>query len=198
MPTSIGHALGGVAAAWTADLVSGRRAWRTAPAAASWYRRAGNGLTLVCAVVGAIADADLLFRIHRTFSHSIGAVIVVGMLAGAIAAAWNRPVVRVASMCAAAYGTHLLLDWLAVDLMPPYGIQVFWPFSDAWYISPWIVFRQIERARLFSATTLRLNALAVAQELLILGPIAVAIWLVRVKALARLAAQMSRGDHPAE
>ena len=198
MPTSIGHALAGAAAAWSIDLVPGRRAWRTAPAAASWYRRAGNGLTLVCAALGAIADADLLFHIHRTFTHSIGAVIVVGVLAGAIAAASNRPVVRVASMWAAAYGTHLLLDWLAVDLRPPYGIQLFWPFSDAWYISPWIVFRQIERARLLSAATLRLNALAVAQEIAVLAPILIVIWLVRVKALARLAAQMSRGDHSAE
>jgi membrane-bound metal-dependent hydrolase YbcI (DUF457 family) len=198
VPTSIGHALAGAAAAWSVDLVPGRRAWRTAPPAASWYRRAGDGLTLVCVVLAAIPDADLLFRIHRTFSHSIGAVIVVGILAGAVAALTNRPVVRIASMCAAAYGTHLLLDWLAVDLMPPYGIQLFWPFSDAWYISPWIVFRQIERARLLSAVTLRLNALAVTQELVVLAPMVIVIWLVRVKALARLAAQMSRGDHPAE
>jgi membrane-bound metal-dependent hydrolase YbcI (DUF457 family) len=152
----------------------------------------------MCVVLAAVPDADLLFHIHRTFSHSIGAVIVVAVLAGAIAAVSNRPVVRVASMCAAAYGTHLVLDWLAVDLLPPYGIQALWPFSDAWYMSHWIVFRQTERADFFSAPTLRLNGLAVAQELAILGPIVAAIWLVRVKALARLAAQMSRGDHPAE
>jgi membrane-bound metal-dependent hydrolase YbcI (DUF457 family) len=198
MPTSIGHALAGAAAAWSVDLVPGRRAWRTAPPAASWYRRAGNGLTLVCVALAAVPDADLLFRLHRTFSHSIGAVILVGVVAAAIAALTKRPVVRVASMCAVAYGTHLLLDWLAVDLMPPYGIQAFWPFSDAWYISPWIVFRQIERTQLFSAATLRLNALAVAQELVVLAPILIVIWLVRVKALARLAAEMSRGHHPAE
>jgi membrane-bound metal-dependent hydrolase YbcI (DUF457 family) len=198
MPTSIGHALAGAAAAWGADLVPGRRAWRTAPPTASWYRRAGNGLTLVCVVLAAVPDADLLFHIHRTFSHSIGAVMLVGVLAAAIAALTNRPVLRIASMCAAAYGTHLLLDWLAVDLMPPYGIQVFWPFSDTWYMSRWIIFRQIERSRLLSESTMRLNVLAVAQELAVLAPILIVIWLIRVKALTRLAAQMSRGDHPAE
>src|SRR6059058_387501 len=98
MPTSIGHALAGAAAAWSADLVPGRRAWRTAPPAASWYRRAGDGLTLVCAVLGAIADADLLFHIHRTFSHTVGAAMVVGVAAAVIAALTNRPMVRVASM----------------------------------------------------------------------------------------------------
>src|SRR5947208_1074847 len=198
MPTSIGHALAGAAAAWSIDLVPGRRAWRTAPPDASWYRRAGDGLTLVCAGLGAMPDADLLFRLHRTFSHSSGAAIFVGVLAGVVAAFMKRPIMRIAAMCAAAYGTHLLLDWLAVDLMPPYGIQALWPFSDAWYISPWIVFRQIERARLVSAATLRLNALAVAQELVVLAPIAIVTWLIRVKTLARLAAQMSGGDHPAE
>jgi membrane-bound metal-dependent hydrolase YbcI (DUF457 family) len=198
MPTSIGHALAGAAAAWGADLVPGRRAWRTAPPTASWYRRAGNGLTLVCVVLAAVPDADLLFHIHRTFSHSIGAMMLVGVLAAAIAALTNRPVMRIGSMCAAAYGTHLLLDWLAVDLMPPYGIQVFWPFSDTWYMSRWIIFRQIERSRLLSESTMRLNVLAVAQELAVLAPILIVIWLIRVKALTRLAAQMSRGDHPAE
>jgi len=198
MPTSIGHALAGAAAAWSVDLVPGRRAWRTAPPAASWHRRAGDGLTLVCAMLAAVPDADLLFHIHRTFTHSIGAVLFVGIAAGAIAIVIGRPVVRVAAMCAAAYGTHLLLDWLAVDLMPPYGIQALWPFSDTWYISGWIVFQRIERGRLFSESTLRLNVLAVAREIAILAPIAIVIWLVRVKALAGLAAQMSRGDHPAE
>ena len=82
--------------------------------------------------------------------------------------------------------------------MPPYGIQALWPFSDTWYISGWIVFQRIERGRLFSESTLRLNVLAVAREIAILAPIAIVIWLVRVKALAGLAAQMSRGDHPAE
>ena len=93
MPTSIGHALAGAAAAWSVDLVPGRRAWRTAPPTASWYRRAGNGLTLVCAALAAVPDADLLFRLHRTFSHSIGAVVLVGILAAAIGVLTNRPAV---------------------------------------------------------------------------------------------------------
>ena len=51
MPSSVGHALAGAAAAWFADLVPGDRDWRTAPPTASWYRRAGNGLTLLCALL---------------------------------------------------------------------------------------------------------------------------------------------------
>src|SRR5437660_717777 len=100
MPSSVGHALAGATAAWCADLMPGDRGWRTAPAAASWYRRAGNGLTLLCAGVAAAPDLDLLYGPHRTFTHSVGAVLLVGILAAVIAVRVHRPAIRVALMCA--------------------------------------------------------------------------------------------------
>jgi membrane-bound metal-dependent hydrolase YbcI (DUF457 family) len=200
MPTSIGHALAGAAAAWGADLVPGDRAWRTAPAAASWYRRAGDGLTVACAALGALPDADLLIHAHRTYTHSVGAVIFVGIVATVWASAKpanaKRPIARVALMCAAAYGTHLLLDYLAIDRVPPLGIQALWPFTRTWYISGWDLFLQTERRHFFSLATLWINTRAALQELLILAPITLAIWLIRVKALAGLAPELPRGDHP--
>jgi membrane-bound metal-dependent hydrolase YbcI (DUF457 family) len=198
MPTSIGHALAGVAAAWGADLVPGDRAWRTAPPAAPWHQRAGNGLTLTCAVLAAIPDADLLLRSHRTYSHSIGAVIAVGIAAAVFASFSKRPVARVALMCAAAYATHVLMDYLSVDTVPPAGIQALWPFSHGWYISGWNVFLQTERRNFFSLRAFWINTRAALKEVMILAPIAGAIWLIRVKTLARLSAQVSGGHHPAE
>ncbi len=183
MPSSLGHVLGGAAVAWTADLVPGRRAWRTARAPASWYRRAGNGLTLICATLGAIPDADLVFRIHRTYSHSIGAVIFVGLFAAAMAAYARRPIVRVGLMCAGAYGSHLVLDWMGADATPPYGIQALWPFTDAWYISGWDVFRQTDRLHLLTREGIVGNLLALAQEIAILLPIAALVWAVRKRML---------------
>src|SRR5690349_14131861 len=100
MPSPVGHALAGVAAAWTADLIPGDRAWRTAPPQASWYRRAGNGLTAVCVALAAAPDLDLLSRSHRTYTHSIGAVVLAGLLAAIVAAKYRRPVARIALMCA--------------------------------------------------------------------------------------------------
>ena len=105
---------------------------------------------------------------------------------------------RVASMCAAAYATHLLLDWLSVDLIMPRGIQALWPFTGHWYISEWNLFRQTERRHFLSAATMWINLQAMAQEMAILAPLVLVLWLVRVKALSRLSAQMSRGDHPTE
>ena len=186
MPSPVGHALAGVAVAWGADLVPGRRAWRIAPADACWYRKAGDGLTVVCLALAAIPDADLLTSSHRTFSHSISSVVVVALVA-AVAAAWaHRPVVRIAGMSGAAYASHLFLDWLGVDTTPPEGIQVFWPFAHAWFISGFDLFRATERENLFSAQAFWTNVLAVTQEIVLLAPVLVALWLVRVKALSRL------------
>ena len=198
MPSPIGHALAGVAVAWTADLIPGNRAWRTAPESAPWHQRAGDGLTFLCAALGAAPDLDLAFVAHRTVTHSLGAVIFVGLFAAALAANARRPIARVALMCAAAYGSHLFLDWLGTDYYPPRGIQALWPINREWYISGTDVFRQTARLHLFTQTVMMTNARAIVQEMAILGPTVVALWLVRVKALAGLAPQVARRDHPAQ
>ena len=197
MPSPIGHALAGVAIAWTADLIPGDRAWRAVPGTGTWYRRAGGGLTLLCAGLGAAPDLDLAFAgTHRTVTHSLVAALVVGLFAAALAATAKRPIVRIALTCAAAYGSHLLLDWLGADYYPPRGIQLLWPISQEWYISGIDVFRQTARLRVFTRGPMMTNVRAILQELAILGPTVVALWLVRVKALARLAPEVARRDHP--
>ena len=198
MPSPIGHAMAGIAAAWTADLVPGQRAWRAAPESASWFLRAGNGVTLVCAGLGAAADLDLLFGGHRTVTHSLAAVVFVWVFSTALAANAGRPIVRVGLMCTAAYATHLLLDWMGVDRFPPLGIQLLWPWNHEWYISGADVFRQTARIHMLTAPMMLQNLKAIAQELAILGPILVALWLVRVKALAGLSSQLTRGNHTSE
>jgi inner membrane protein len=199
MPTPIGHAMAGVAAAWAADLVPGDRAWRTASRFASWFARAGNGLTLGCACLAVAPDIDLVFlpfnaHGHRTVTHSVGAVLFVGLVAAVMAVRARRPVARVVLMCAAAYATHLLMDWMGADNFPPRGVQLLWPFSHAWYISDWDVFRQTARRQITSPTIIRVNLLAIAQEVAILLPIVVALWSVRVKALAGLATELPSRD----
>ena len=196
MPSPIGHALAGIAVAWTADLIPGDRAWRTVPDTATWYQRAGGGLTVLCAGLGAAPDLDLAFVAHRTVTHSVFAMLFVGLFAAALAATAGRPVARISLMCAAAYGSHLLLDWLGTDYYPPRGIQLMWPLNQEWYISGIDVFRQTARLRIFTRGPMMTNLRAILQEIAILGPTVVAIWLIRVKALAGLAPQMPRRNHP--
>ena len=216
MPSPFGHSLAGLAVAWAADLLPGERAWRAAPATASWYRRAGNGLTAACAVLAMAPDLDLAFTRHRTYTHSVGAVVVVGLIAFAIADWRTRHAEarkahsracpaeapkarrRIALMCAVAYASHLLLDWLGVDLYPPLGLQVLWPFDSGWYISGLDWFRQTRREQLFTWPVIEQNLLAIAQEMAILVPIAAALWLIRVKTLAGLASEQARRDHAAQ
>jgi membrane-bound metal-dependent hydrolase YbcI (DUF457 family) len=124
--------------------------------------------------------------------------VVVTLLAAAFAAPFRRPIVRVASMCAAAYGSHLLLDWLGADYYPPRGLQLLWPLNHEWYISGLDVFRQTARLRIFTRGPMMTNLRAVLQELAILGPAVAALWLVRIKALAGLAAEMPGRHHSAQ
>lgn len=197
MPSPIGHALAGVAVAWVADLVPGDRAWRTVPGTGSWYQRAGGNLTLLCAGLGAAPDLDLAFVAHRTVTHSLFAVLFVGLFAAALAANARRPIARVGLMCAGAYASHLLLDWLGTDRFPPMGLQLLWPISRDWYISGIDVFRQTNSRRIFERGPMVTNIRALIQEIAILGPTVVALWLVRVKTLAGLAPEVARRDHPA-
>jgi membrane-bound metal-dependent hydrolase YbcI (DUF457 family) len=192
MPSPIGHALSGVAVAWIADLMPGR------PTGRSGYP-AISRLSLACASLAALPDVDLLLPIaHRTVTHSLGAVVAVGLVMIIAAAVTGKVTVRIASTCVAAYASHLLLDWLQADPTPPYGLQLLWPLSSTWFISGWNVFRATDRQHFLELATMKRNVVAVAQELAILAPILAALWLVRVKALAGFSTELSGGDHPAQ
>ena len=102
---------------------------------------------------------------------------------------------RVAAICAAAYGSHLLLDWLAIDRRMPYGLQVLWPFSDGWYISGLDVFPQTERRNLLSLATLHINLRAMAFETAVMLPVLGLVWLVHVKTVTRLSTEAARRHH---
>ena len=199
MPSPIGHALAGIAVAWGADLWPGNRTWRIAPKGASWYTRAGNGLTLVCAALAIAPDLDLLVAgVHRSITHSFVSIAVVATITGMAAARLRLPVVRCACMCAGAWATHMLLDWLAADPSSPRGIQALWPFDERRFISGWELFPGTERRQIFSAPSIRLNAAALVRELAVMTPLVLGLWLVRVKALAGFSSELTRGHHPPE
>jgi inner membrane protein len=191
VPSPIGHVLGGAAVVFAADAIDRRR---------SPFRLVATG-----AVLGAIADLDLLLPgYHRSITHSVIAVVVVLSIAAAVTGRVTRlregrdggqARWRVALICACAYASHLLLDWLGSDTLPPFGLQVFWPFDGRFFVSGLNLFAETERRHPFSGPTLIQNLWAAAQEVAILAPVAFGLWLIRVKALARLPAELSRRDH---
>jgi len=193
MPSPIGHALGGVAVAWTADLVDGHRS--------------SPRLVATCAGLAMLPDADLLLPgLHRTATHSIFAAVVVFIIAAVVTGqVTGRKGVRhrngstrgwrAAFLCSVAYASHLLLDWLGADNVPPRGIQLLWPFSDRWLISDWDIFRQTARQQFLTAPIIWQNTIAVAQEIAILLPIVLVLWLVRVKTAPRFSTELAGGHH---
>ena len=180
MPSPIGHALSGVAIAWTASLAEPRdHAGRTA---------SDRWLPIYMALAAA-PDLDLLVHgAHRTATHSVTAMILVTIVAAAVTGQvisvrasrveWQGRW-RIALLCGISYGSHLLLDWLAADNYPPRGIQLLWPFSRRWFISDADLFRQTARQQFLTAPIIRQNLIAVAQECLILLPILALIWWAR-------------------
>lgn len=133
---------------------------------------------MLWATLGMAADADFLFGTHSTYTHSIGAVgvvFLVALVAGRRSAA--QPI-RTAVAAAAAYGTHVLFDWLGSDTSPPIGIMALWPFSDGFHQSGLYIFDAISR-RYWLPGFWAHNLLAVAREALILVPVLFVAWRTR-------------------
>jgi hypothetical protein len=180
VPSPIGHLLGGAAVAWGSDAIDRRRSPLRVVAA--------------CALLATAPDLDLLVpHHHRSFTHSLTAVLFVLIVAASVTGRVNRW--RIALVCACAYGSHLLLDWLGADTLPPFGLQLFWPFDSRFFVSGLNVFAETERRNPLSGATIAKNLWAVAREVAIVAPVAGALWLVRVKALARLPAKVPSRDH---
>jgi membrane-bound metal-dependent hydrolase YbcI (DUF457 family) len=162
MPSPVGHAVAGIASAW---LVAG------AP-----DRRRALTESMLFGTLAMSQDLDLLFGAHSGPTHSLGATALVAALAFVLSRVAGsdgilnvRPGVFVLA-CAAAYASHVLLDWLATDSKPPIGIMALWPLSRQHYESDWHVFMAISRRYHQGWTFIRHNALAFAWEMLLLLP----------------------------
>lgn len=171
MPSPLGHSLAGLTVAWLAD--------PTPRVSNNWLRDTLSPFALWCAALAALPDADLLVGWHRAGTHSVTATALIFIVTIAVTGkVTRRPAWRLATALAAAQGTHLLLDWLAIDQNPPSGIQLFWPFDHKFYVSGLNIFPGTERD-LLRPGALMMNAHSVVMELLLVGPFAIAAWIAR-------------------
>ena len=163
MPSPLGHALAGATVGWALSHSS-----RPSPPLTSLWR-AGAWFALL----GMLPDADLLIGAHRGISHSLGAACIVGL---ATAALTRRTSFAIAA--ALAYGSHVVLDWLSEDTSVPLGVMALWPLTTDYYLSGVAAFDSIWR-RKETPDFWEHNAIAVARELLIVGPpFAAAVWVL--------------------
>lgn len=162
MPTPVGHALAGLA-------VSGLFLDRPRP------RPAHVAVLILCATA---PDLDLILRFidgvnhHRGPSHSVGMALMVGFVGWVL----RRGGVDIPSPAAlsAAWGSHVLLDYLGIDTNPPFGEMALWPLTRDFFIAPVPLFYDVPRS--FTPEAIRHNLTAVAIEVTVMAPLAWLCW----------------------
>ena len=174
MPTPVGHAIAGLATGWFSDALVRRRHTTSGRAAAR--------LTTACVAAAVAPDLDILLRSHRTYTHSIGTAFIAGAIAWLVArrksSTLGSPAVAGLTV-AVAYSTHVLLDWLAKDTAPPFGLMALWPFSSRFYLSGANLFFEVSRRYWKPDEFIVGNFKAVGWEVITLAPIAVIAWWMR-------------------
>lgn len=163
MPSPVGHALAGFAAG---ALVAGSPPRGSFLASAS--RRALLFATLAC-----LPDLDLLVGAHTMYTHSVGAVFLVTLLAWASGSRWS-----LVAACTLAYATHPFLDWLGRDASPPLGIMALWPFGSDYFMAPQPIITPVSR-RYWLPGFWSHNLRVVSTEILVFGSIAAAAYWFR-------------------
>ena len=179
MPSPAGHLIAGVAVAWAAEAFAplrprGLDAGRPSAAAAIV-----TPLVLACAALALAPDLDILLASHRTYTHSIAAAALPALAGGAIARALRLPGLAMGLTCGLAVASHIALDWLGHDTSTPRGLMALWPVSSAYFYSGIDLFADISRRYWKPEEFFLKNAVSVAREITILGPVAGLAWWAR-------------------
>ena len=168
----MGHALAGVAVGCLITVGSRivtrpgiRRSHSSLGVFSTWWLA-----ILAFSLLGMLPDLDFVAGLHSTYTHSLGAATVVGV-ASALFIHTQR--LSTAFAFAAAYGSHVLLDWLGTDTVTPKGIMALWPLSRKFFLSEQQWFDYVCR-EYWLGECWRHNVKAVGWELAILGPAALA------------------------
>ncbi len=141
-------------------------------------------LTVACAVLAVSPDFDVFLHTHRTYSHSLGAAAIVWVLVALVAWRLRLPVVKTATICAAAYASHVLLDWLGRDDSRLAGPMALWPLTTAHFKSGadlFMEFTLLHKRHLDLIATIIGNAPALAREMLIIGVPFLLVMTLRLK-----------------
>ena len=172
MPTPIGHAMGGLAAAFLTNSFARRPKLTPAVVAA-------------CVAVAVSPDLDILAGHHRSYTHSIGATALVGIAGWLVLRRRVPNAAAAASALTASYGSHLLLDWLGKDTSRPPGLTIFWPFSSEYFMSGLDLFGEVSRRYWLPNEFIVGNLAAVGWELGVLLPLLLLAWVVWSKRTLR-------------
>ena len=161
MPSPVAHALGGLATAFLVDSTA-RRPALTLP------------ILIGSAALAVAPDLDLLAGSHRTYTHSAGAVAIVGALCWLVLR--SRSSGAVVAALTAAYASHLPLDWLSKDTRAPVGLTALWPFTARYYQSSWTIFGETSRRYWLPDEFIIGNLKEATWEFAVMAPLLLAAW----------------------
>jgi membrane-bound metal-dependent hydrolase YbcI (DUF457 family) len=175
MPSPVAHTLAGLAIAKLVATGETRRpgVWLALGAVAA---NAPDLDMVAGAVVGQVN------ALHGTASHSVVATLAAAALCTVPAARSLGGRKRVGMLVLAAYASHVCLDLFCG---PPQrkGLPLFWPFSDADFMAPWLPFPGIIHgpaygglAEFFGELLTMHNVRTIAFELAVFAP---GMWLIR-------------------
>lgn len=173
MPTPIGHALGGIAVGYVVAAWRGRSSRGTNRLDIPW---SGLGCSVMSlSTIAVLPDLDLLFGLHRGMTHSVTAALIIGIGYGL----FQRTDRVGVGICAfLSYGSHLVFDWCGVDTGPPSGVMAFWPLSESYYQSSFLIFHRVCR-EYWDLACWENNVMALGWELTVLVPVTVLAVLLR-------------------
>lgn len=181
MPLPVAHSLAGYSLYAAQRLPFFRKTWQT---------------VLFFVVLANLPDLDFVpgFFVgdpnfyHSTFTHTLGAAAIVGILGGWFFSRRHGRFWAYALIIGATYYSHVLLDHFNQDGRPPYGVMLFWPLSSEYYMSPVAFFSPVQKSSVasqFVASVLSAhNFWVAAKELILLGPLAVLAYIARRRRLA--------------
>lgn len=113
---------------------------------------------------------------HHQITHSLGAAVLMAVVGGLL---WPRRGGKMRFTFFVVpfvlYLSHLVLDYLCADSRAPYGLQLLWPLTDDYYISPVSLFLNLHKGQtsghFFTSLFAWQNLKAILVEFLWLTPV---------------------------
>jgi membrane-bound metal-dependent hydrolase YbcI (DUF457 family) len=103
-------------------------------------------------VPGILAGAPATY--HQGLSHSLAFGVIAGVTSALVLRAIAGTAARLGFLLGfLCYASHLVVDLFGPDTRPPYGIPLFWPFSDHTFLSPVQLLLGVAHAGRTSAST---------------------------------------------
>jgi inner membrane protein len=85
-------------------------------------------------------------KYHHGATHSLGAALLFGLFMAVIFKWKKNTSFHIAFLIFfSLYFVHVLIDAAAVDLRPPSGVELLWPFSSKYFIAPIRIFPPVHK-----------------------------------------------------